>query len=200
MLILALLVSAPWFIRNGLTYGWRDPLGLARHNAVVEGQMRASEYLALYGWDGLLSRVVHFTFQSFWGQFGWMGVVLPARLYQALVLLSVLLTGGFLWWLFDRRRPRLTLPQRASLILLIASSTFTLLEFLGYNLTFVQHQGRYLFPALIPIGTAAALGLSRLARVLPQRIRAWVMATFFAGLAVLDVYCLFAFIIPFLTR
>ena len=200
MLIPALLVSAPWFIRNGLTYGWRDPLGLARHNAVVEGQMRASEYLALYGWDGLLSRVVRFTFQSFWGQFGWMGVVLPARLYQALVLLSVLLAAGFLWWLFDRRRPRLTLPQRASLILLIASSTFTLLEFLGYNLTFVQHQGRYLFPALIPIGTAAALGLSRLTRVLPQRIRAWVMANFFAGLAVLDVYCLFAFIIPFLTR
>ena len=27
-----------------------------------------------------------------------------------------------------------------------------------YNLTFVQHQGRYLFPALIPIGLVFAIG------------------------------------------
>jgi hypothetical protein len=29
----------------------------------------------------------------------------------------------------------------------------------GYNLTFVQHQGRYLYAALIPIGLAVAVGL-----------------------------------------
>ena len=76
----------------------------------------------------------------------------------------------------------------------------TLLEFLGYNLTFVQHQGRYLFPALVPIAAAAALGLNRLAKALPQRSHALVEAVPFAGLAALDVYCLFRFIIPFLTR
>jgi hypothetical protein len=31
-------------------------------------------------------------------------------------------------------------------------------------------------------------------------MRAWAMAVPFAGLAVLDVYCLFKFIIPFLAR
>jgi len=200
MLVPALLLSAPWFIRNGLTYGWRDPLGLTRHNEVVAGQLRSSEYLEIHGWGGLLSRLARWTFQSFWGQFGWMGVVLPARIYQALALLSALLFAGFLWWLFDWRRPRLTPPQRASLLLLLVSCLLTLLEFLGYNLTFVQHQGRYLFPALIPIGTATALGLSTLAKVLPQRIRAWAMVALFAGLAALDVYCLFRFIIPFLAR
>jgi hypothetical protein len=30
--------------------------------------------------------------------------------------------------------------------------------FLYYNLTFVQHQGRYLFPALVPIALAMAYG------------------------------------------
>jgi len=198
MLVPALLLSAPWFVRNGLIYGWRDPLGWARHNAVVEGQMRTSEYLALYGWSAYWKRAWSFTFQSFWGQFGWMAVVLPARIYRALALLSALLIAGFLWWLFDQRRPRLTLHQRASLILFLASAFLTLLEFLGYNLTFVQHQGRYLFPALIPIGTAAALGLSTLASVLPQRMRPWAMVPLFAGLAVLDVYCLFKCIIPHL--
>jgi len=200
MLVPALLLSVPWFIRNGLTYGWHDPLGLVRHNEIVTGQPRSSEWLLLYGWGGLLSRLVRTTFQSFWGQFGWMGVVLPARIYQALALLSALLVVGFLWWLFGQHRSGLTPPQRASLILLLVSSFLTLLEFLGYNLTFVQHQGRYLFPALIPIGMAVALGLDTLAGVLPQRIRPWAMVALFAGLAALDVYCLFKFIIPFLAR
>jgi 4-amino-4-deoxy-L-arabinose transferase-like glycosyltransferase len=120
-----------------------------------------------------------------------MEVVLPARIYQALALLSVLLTVGFLWWLLDRRRPRLTPLQRAAAILFLVSFFLTLSIFLAYNLTFVQHQGRYFFPALIPIGTAAALGLSRLTSVLPKRMRAWAMVALFAGLAALDVYCLF---------
>ena len=200
MLVPALLLSAPWFIRNGLTYGWRDPLGLARHNEVVEGQLRSADYLAEHGWGALLSGMIHTTFQSFWGQFGWMGVVLPARIYRGLALLSALLLAGFLWWLFDKRRPRLTLFQRASLSLLLVSAFLTLLEFLGYNLGFLQHQGRYLFPALIPIGTATALGLDMLAGVLPRRIRAWALVVLFSGLAALDVYCLFRFIIPSLAR
>jgi len=200
MSVPALLLSAPWFIRNGFTYGWHDPLGWARHNMVVEGQPRSSDWLALYGWGGLLSRLTRTTFQSFWGQFGWMGVVLPARIYQALAALSALLVAGFLWWLFDRHRPRLAPPQRAGLLLLFISCSLTLFLFLGYNLTFVQHQGRYLFPALIPIGMATALGLSRLARVLPRRMRAWAIVVLFAGLAVLDVYCLSKFIIPLLAR
>jgi 4-amino-4-deoxy-L-arabinose transferase-like glycosyltransferase len=202
MLVPALLLSAPWFIRNCLTYGWRDPLGLARHNEIVVGQMRTSEYLALYGWASYWERALRFTFQSFWGQFGWMGVVLPARIYQALALLSALLIIGFIIHLLQQRRPSQSpnppVPQSPNLLALFAVLTF--LSFVWYNLTFVQHQGRYLFPALIPIGTAAALGLSALVIILPRRWRPWAIAALFAGLAALDVYCLFKFIIPFLTR
>jgi len=200
MLIPALVLSAPWFIRNGLAYGWPDITGLSRHNAVVEGQPRSIEWLAAYGWGGLLARMARTTFQSFWGQFGWMAVVLPARIYQALALFSVLLAGGCSWWLLDRRRPALSFHQRTSLILFLVSFIFILLEFLGYNLAFVQHQGRYLYPALIPIATAVALGMDMLTRALPPRIRNWALVAPFAGLAALDVYCLFKFIIPFLAR
>jgi len=200
MFLPALLLAAPWFIRNGLTYGWLDLTGGAHHNAVVAGQMRSGEYLVLHGWGGLLSRMARWTFQSFWGQFGWMGVVLPTRIYQALALLSVLLLAGFLWWLFEKRRPRLTATQRTALLLLLAAFLLVLLEYLGYNLTFLQHQGRYLFPALIPIGTAVALGISKWADCLPRQMRPWAVGLFFAGLAAFDVYCLFRFIIPALTR
>jgi len=209
MLVPALLVSAPWFIRNGLTYGWSDPLGLVRHNEIVEGQLRTSEYLALHGWAAYWERAWRFTFQSFWGQFGWMGVVLPARIYKGLTLLSTLLAAGFIAWLFQHRRPsqstNLPIYQSTNspilpLFLLALSAILTFFSFVWHNLTFVQHQGRYLFPALIPIGVAAALGLDVLAGVLPQRLRSWAIAALFAGLAALDVYCLFRFIIPFLTR
>jgi 4-amino-4-deoxy-L-arabinose transferase-like glycosyltransferase len=203
MFIPALLLSAPWFIRNGLTYGWSDLTGLARHDEVVTGQMRTSEFLALHGWAAYWKRTLTFTFQSFWSQLGWMAVPLPARVYQALLLLSMCLAVGFVIWLIQQRRPSqctsVPIYQSTSLLLLAFSALFTLSTYVWYNLTFVQHQGRYLFPALIPIGAAAALGLSTLTNVLPQRIRPWSLIVFFAGLAAFDVYCLFKSI-PFLTN
>jgi 4-amino-4-deoxy-L-arabinose transferase-like glycosyltransferase len=192
MFVPALLLSAPWFVRNGLTYGWSDPMGLARHDAVVAEQMRTSEFLALHGPAAYWNRALTVTFQSFWSQLGWMAVPLPARVYQALALLSALLFAGFIIYLIQHR-PRSSAPP----LLLAFSALFTLSTYVWYNLTFVQHQGRYLFSALIPIGTAAALGLSTLARILPQRVRTWGLIAFFAGLAAFDVYCLFKSI-PFL--
>jgi len=207
MFVPALLLSAPWFIRNGLTYGWRDPLGLARHDAIVEGQPRSSGWLAVYGWTGLLSRFARTTFHSFWGQFGWMAVPLPTSFYRGLGLLSILLTSGFVIWIARSTRtpthqsahPK-GLPIYHSASLLAFSALLTILSYVWYNLTFVQHQGRYLFPALIPIGTAAALGLDTLANIFPKPLRPWAIAAVFCGMATLDVYCLFKFVIPFLTR
>jgi hypothetical protein len=197
ILVPALLVSAPWFIRNGLTYGWHDPLGLARHKAVVEGQPRSYEWLAAYGWGGLIKRLVRTTFQSFWGQFGWMAVPLPGRLYQVLALLSVLLVAGFFVWLIGRRRSYVNGPLITHPISLLAlSALLTFLAYGWYNLTFVQHQGRYLYPALIPLATVGALGLDTISRALPAILRPWALKAFFVGLAAFDLYCLFKIIVP----
>jgi 4-amino-4-deoxy-L-arabinose transferase-like glycosyltransferase len=200
MFIPALLVAAPWFLRNVGTYGWRDPLGLARHDAVVVGQPRSVEWLTRYGWGGLIARMARTTFQSFWGQFGWMGVVLPRRLYLGLALFSAALLAGFVgWWLNARPQP-LPPRRRDGLLLLAASLTLTVLAFLWYNLTFIQHQGRYLFPALLPLGAVMALGLERWLDLLPEPARDWAWRALFAALALFDVYCLYRFILPALTR
>ena len=196
MFIPALIVSAVWFTRNGLTYGWPDLLGLGRHEAVVAGQPRTREWVADVGWAGALTQFIQTTFQSFWGQFGWMGVLLPSRSYRALAVFELLLLGGFLWWLLDQRRAQVGPAARPGLALLSVSCLFTVLAFLWYNLTFVQHQGRYLFPALVPIGTAVALGLFQLATVLPERMRGWTVTAVLAGLALLDIYVLFRVIVP----
>jgi len=197
ILVPALLLSAPWFIRNGLMYGWQDPLGLARHDAVVDGQPRSYEWLADYGWVGLIRRLVRTTFQSFWGQFGWMAVPLPRRFYLGLALLSVVLMAGFFVWLIGRRRSYVTgSPIAHPFSLLALSALLTFLAYGWYNLSYVQHQGRYLYPALIPLATAAALGLDTVSRMLPANLRPWALDAFFVSLAVFDVYCLSKIIVP----
>lgn len=196
----ALLLSAPWFIRNGLTYGFDDMTGQVRHGEVVQGQLTTAEFLADHGWAKLVGDMARTTFNSFWGQFGWMAVPLQARFYRVLLAFSLACAGGFAWWLFDRHRPRLTDHQRASLLLFLASGLLSVCVFLGYNAQFLQHQGRYLFSALIPIGTAVALGLDQLASVLPKRARYWALGGAFAALALFTVYCLFRVVVPFLSR
>lgn len=197
MFVPALLLSAPWFIRNGLTYGWQDPLGLARHDAVVDGQPRSYEWLADHGWVGLVTRLVRTTFQSFWGQFGWMAVPLPRQFYQGLALLSAVVTAGFFVWLIDRRHAYMAGPLIAHPISLLAlSALLTFLAYGWYNLTYVQHQGRYLYPALIPLATAAALGLDTWTELLPGGLRCWAMSGLFVVLATCDVYCLLRIVVP----
>jgi len=181
MLLAAALLAGPYLIRNVALYGWNDPLGLARHNAVVVGQLRTTDALAQYGWPWLLERGARFTFQSFWGQFGWMGVPLQPAVYLALALFSALLLTGFLGWLLNPRRARLAVGQRDGLLLLTLSAVLTMASYFWYNLTFVQHQGRYLFPALIPLALGAALGLEWL--LAPHTAR-WAAAAL-AGVGVL---------------
>ena len=101
------------------------------------------------------------TFRSFWAQFGWMGVLVDERIYLLLALLCAIVGLGFLFYLARvvRRRDTLSAYQKAALGLLALSAFLTLLSYLWYNCKFVQHQGRYLFPALVPLGLFFALGL-----------------------------------------
>jgi hypothetical protein len=72
----------------------------------------------------------------------------------------------------------------------------TVLVYIYYNTTFVQHQGRYLFPALVPIGLAFTVGLRQWTRLLPRAWRDAALAAPFVGLAALDLVALFRMIVP----
>lgn len=81
-----------------------------------------------------------------------------------------------------RQRDTLSTYQNAALGLLALSAFLTLLSYLWYNTKFVQHQGRYLFPALVPLGLFFALGL----REILSRERARIVAILaLAGLLLL---------------
>ncbi len=153
-----LLFTLPWFARNMAVYGPTDPFGLARHDSIVVGQPRTAEWLGAMGAWSLLRAFLLTSFRSFWGQFGWMAVPMDERVYALLFLASLLALWGIVWW-FPRGWRELKVVQRSGLALLALSLAFTALSFIWYNLKFVQHQGRYLFPALIPLGFGFSLGL-----------------------------------------
>ena len=157
ILIPALLLSLPWFIRNVTVYGNLDLLGLKRHDEVVVGQMRTSEWLETYGWKQWPGTFLRTTFRSFWAQFGWMAVPIDWRVYTALRMLTVAGIVGFIFRATDAwdqgHRPT------DAHILLLCSGLLTVGTYLWYNIGFYQAQGRYLFPALIPISLAWALGI-----------------------------------------
>lgn len=159
-LLPAALLALPWWLRNVALYGGLDFLGLGRHDAVVVGQLRTAEFVASHGLPALLRDMALTSFRSFWGQFGWMGVLLDQRLYQFVAVLSLLAFIGLAMWAAGawRRRAGFARWQWAAVGLLVLWAGLTLASYAWYNTSFVQHQGRYLFRALLPIGLGVALG------------------------------------------
>ena len=157
----ALLLGLPWWIRNSLLYGNLDILGLRRHDAVVTGQPTAAAWIAENGWAAYWERAWSFTSKSFWGVFGWLGVFMDARIYTLLLILSALAAVGMLFHLWGRANSSewrwagfLTSPGMTLLLLWLA----TFAAYVWYNLGFIQHQGRYLFPSLPAWSLLFAIG------------------------------------------
>ena len=157
----ALLLGLPWWIRNSLLYGGWDILGLAWHNVVVTGQPTTAAWIAENGWNAYWGRAWTFTAKSFWGVFGWLGVFMDARVYTALFVLSALAALGLLFqagrWIYHaRRRWPDALDSPWTTLLLLWLGTFA--AYAWYNVEFIQHQGRYLFPAMPAWSLFFALG------------------------------------------
>lgn len=195
----AFILGAIWWGRNMAVYGGLDILGKTAHDSVVVGQPRTAEWVAQYGWPGTVTRFVNTTFNSFWGQFGWMTVPMtyPPWLYPLLWLFSGLALAGLVITAVNERHS--LSKHKLPLLVFLTFFSLTLGVHLGYNLTFVQHQGRYLFPALIPIALGLAVGLGLWFRPLRRR-RPQIVYAIPAGLAIaliaLDLYALFRVIVP----
>jgi hypothetical protein len=185
-LVPSVLLALPWWLRNAAMYGGLDILGLARHDEVVAGQMRTADWVAQVGLKQSLNDFGLISFRSFWAQFGWMGVLVDERLYQAMAIMSALAGIGLVLWAASVWHRRRNVPAwqwaaggLVALLALLAAASYA-----WYNLNFWQPQGRYLFRALLPIGLAFAIGWAEAIR----RERAVVVpAALLAGAALLRV-------------
>jgi 4-amino-4-deoxy-L-arabinose transferase-like glycosyltransferase len=192
----ALVIGGVWWLRDFSVYGFPDLLGLRRHDAVVIGQLRTSDYIAQKGFGSYLSEGLQTTFQSFWGQFGWMGVVLPRNVVTALVIFNsfALMGAGVA---FVQFRALVSRVQVEALLVLAFTALLALGLFIYYNLSFVQFQGRYLFTALIPFGLFYTAALAGWGSLVQGKAARWLLIS--AGSALLAgfaVYALFRLIIP----
>ena len=212
---LGALIGLPWLGRNQLLY--HDPLAqhifVSAFSSTAQADLIAQE---VYGGSifSYLGGVAQWTFASFWGGFDSMlsfwGQDPQAHLhpnergaysflahspplpYTLLALLCLAAALG----LFRAvgRRAAMTPAQNillAAFAVLIALTGFVFLRFI---LTFFQAQGRYWYPALLPLALFFVLGLRGL---LPRP--AWfpalvgVLAT---GLLALNLYTLLGLLLP----
>lgn len=190
---IALLVAGWWFVRNAFVYGNFDILGSRTHDAVAGGQqltgtldLAKTQYLA------------EVMFRSFWAQFGWMGVPADTRTYVIVGAVSLVSVLGFIVFLIRSWSNPTNVPisRRLSLGLLGLTLALVFTGVMQYNLQYLQPQGRYLFPALLPIATFACLGMKE---VFTARFAPVLMTFVFVGLSFLSAYSLVRFVIPWLS-
>lgn len=186
----ALAIGGWWFVRNAVTYGNLDITGKRWHDMVVIGQPRTGDF------D--LAAVRHFvttTFNSFWAQFGWMGVPADERTFRIIYVLCAVVGLGLLLYCVDvfRRQIALSSFQRSALGLLLVTLVLVMAVVVWYNLTYIQAQGRYLFPAMVTIATFFSLGASRIA---PRRFSPVAFGLITLWLVWLNIHCLFRVIGP----
>lgn len=195
-LIPALVIGGVWWARNVSLYGWPDIFGMARHDAVVVGQPRTADWIAREGFGAWLGDGVRITFQSFWGQFGWMGVPMPRWVYTVLLAFTGVSYAGLIPLALHRTEE--TRSRRGAVLLMIALFGLGIAAFLYYNLSFIQFQGRYLFPAMAAFALAYAGGWAGWAGLLTRRAGwlRWLPAAIMWGLAGLSVLALWRFVIP----
>jgi hypothetical protein len=188
-LVMTLLVSGWWLVRNYILYG--DPLlqrtflevfaGTAKAQDFIKGGMRWGQYAQL---------VADWTFRSFWFAYGapetartGLPNFLPDSVYLGLGALTLSAAVGFALRL---REPS---PAWARVWLLLAGLclVLTLVSFVLFVRVFFQTQGRYFYPALLPISVFWALGWERL---VPERYRPTALLGITGVLMALALGCL----------
>lgn len=196
VLLPALLLGLPMWLRNMYLYGWMDPLALRWHDRVVVGQPKTLEWIEQNGWLPYGERAITFTFQSFWGVFGWMGVFLDSRIYFALMVFSGLLVMGLLWasvrLITNSSNAHESVGPLAgfqcwALWLLGAILLAVLSGYILYNMKFVQHQGRYLFWGMLPISVLMATAWRELLQPPQGTATGVLLATLTVALGVLHM-------------
>ena len=163
-LLATLLVSGWWLVRNYILYG--DPLLQRTFLEVFAGTAKAQDFIeGGMSWGQYARLVADWTFRSFWFAYGVpetarMGLpnFLPDSVYLGLGVLTLGAVAGFVL----RLREPSPLWARVWLLLAGLCLVLTLVSFVLFVRIFFQAQGRYFYPALLPVSVFWALGWERL--------------------------------------
>jgi hypothetical protein len=202
------ILGGIWWLHSINVYGFPDIFGLRRHDLVVTDQARTADLIAQIGFTDYFSRALQTTFNSFWGQFGWMALPLPGWMYPVFLVLLLVGGGGLVLTPPPWPTGSDTLPvygegkklRRQGWIILGLTAVLAVLAYLYYNSVFLQLQGRYLFAGIIPFAIGMALGVDGWRRLLLRNIPSarWLTTGVFLLLIPLDIYLILRVIEPLL--
>ncbi|MEP6756485.1 MAG: hypothetical protein ABJA67_13350 [Chthonomonadales bacterium] len=205
--LLICILTAGWYARNYRLYGEVTLVkGFMRE---FEHTQRASDWIGqdvvLEAWTGRIHQVTgsnmsrmdyealiaNWTFRSFIAAYTPFAVAkvgaprfLPPNAY---LLPALLMLAGIVGWLKKvDQSSALNSHQKAFAKVLFVGLALVVLSFFGFTLTFFQGQGRYLFPALLPMSILLAYGWKRL---LPER--------YFKPFVLFGLFVMFAISIAF---
>ena len=176
----AILIAAPWLLRNWRLYG--DPSGISLVRQTIDLRTTpwtwADSTWLLQGW-----------FLSFWGKFGAVGqIAYPTWIYALLGLITIVgCLGIFVAW----RRAK---ADRVPLLLLALAAIAVAVSMWQYSLIALgTDQGRLLLPAIGPLLLLVSVGLAQLPLA---KARLSLGSTLVGGLTLLALYGLFGIIQP----
>jgi 4-amino-4-deoxy-L-arabinose transferase-like glycosyltransferase len=188
-LVITLLVSGWWLVRNYILYD--DPLLQRTFLEVFAGTAKAQDFINQgMTWGQYAQLVADWTFRSFWFAYGAPDTArtglpnfLPSSVYLGLGALTL---GAAIGFALRLREPS---PLWARVWLLLAGLclVLTLVSFVLFVRVFFQTQGRYFYPALLPISVFWALGWERL---VPERYRPTALLGITGVLLALALGCL----------
>jgi len=176
----ALLIGAPWLIRNTMLYG--DPLAM-RATQVNVTAMDPVGPNSPGGPQAYWLKVGRVVFESYWGRFDSMVLGLPDKVYG---VLSICVIASLLGVLKHLREQSGETPDATVLSAMGLIVGFTALAFIKLNAVNYQAQGRFLFAALVPLALFFGLGIS--AFVAPAW-RGKTLAIAGALMLAFDTYC-----------
>lgn len=141
------------------------------------------------------------TFASFWANFGWMNIPLDPAWYGIFAVISLVACLGLGLRILRERRcsgEQILFRERwqkaALLVLLLASLLICSQTCSLMVIQNIPQQGRYLFPAIVPLSTLFILGLREL---IPSSYRYVFPLICILGLFLFDALCLTHYILPY---
>ncbi len=164
VVLTALVIAAPWLLRNSYTYG--DPLALRAFKQFFNNPS-PSDMMTAFGLSPVqyVGKVAVLTACTFFGLFGEVNsAIVRMKLFDdtppAVYALLLILVGFFIVPSAKvlRFRPRLRQPVELRWWLLAVSCFLICLTFVQFNLSYFQAQARYLHMALGSIAIAWAAG------------------------------------------